>query len=460
MDPRREQLIALLLGELEQDEAMVLEGRLAGDAALQRERDSLERQLTAIRALPEDDLPQAAVDRVVAAAAEFNTEPQAGQLARVITLRTVFSVYLPRVAAAAVFILMVGLAITYIPPGPPPAAGTVASSDGYTRIVTSNEMIEARLGSPLRVSTNTARVLMDGGAAVSLSGGGKFDAPSIVVDRGRVVVDATGAAVQVHVGGRTLDVEKGAVVAVEMDREHAQILDGGAQVEVQRTAIERVIPLALGEYGLVLDDRDLPEAVRHQRVSFSGTHLDAEAFKRSFEQAASTYGVHIEGNRLVYKQGTPHRVGVSDEPEVVNLDLIQGAASCIGGGRDLRLGGADGLVSVSLTRDKLIPESTVSPERTYGWARGMGNAVIDNKLSNVRTGEATLPAGAVIYPDRLLLPEGEERIFLLEGADFNFPLPGGRMGRLYGTMSSGVLVELEDSPIRVFVPHSRVVERE
>jgi hypothetical protein len=460
MDPRREQLIALLLGELEQDEAMVLDARLADDGALQRERDSLERQLTAIRALPEDDLPQAAVDRVVAAAAEFNAEPQAEQLARVITLRTMVSVYLPRIAAAAVFILMVGLAITYIPPGPAPGVGTVATSEGLTRIVTSNEMIEARLGSPLRVSTTTAHVLMDGGAAVSLSGGGKFDAPSIVVDRGRVVVDATGAAVRVHVGGRTLDVEKGAVVAVEMDREHAQILDGGAQVEVQRTTIERVIPLALGEYGLVLDDRDLPEAVRRQRVSFSGTHLNAEAFKRSFEQAASTYGVHIEGNRLVYKQGTPHRVGVSDEPEVVNLDLIQGAASCIGGNRELRLGGADGLVSVSLTRDKLIPESAVSPERTYGWARGMGNAVIDNKLSNVRTGEATLPAGAVIYPDRLLMPEGEDRIFLLEGADFNFPLPGGRMGRLYGTMSSGVLVELEDSPIRVFVPHSRVATRE
>jgi ferredoxin len=77
MDPRREQLIALLLGDLEQDDAMGLEARLAGDAALQRERDTLERHLTAIRALPDDDLPQAAVDRVVAAAAEFNAAPQA-----------------------------------------------------------------------------------------------------------------------------------------------------------------------------------------------------------------------------------------------------------------------------------------------------------------------------------------------------------------------------------------------
>jgi hypothetical protein len=60
-----------------------------------------------------------------------------------------------------------------------------------------------------------------------------------------------------------------------------------------------------------------------------------------------------------------------------------------------------------------------------------------------------------------VLPEGEERIFVLDGPDFTFPLPGGRKGRLVGLLSSGAEFEVQKDEgkeiVRVFVPFSRTV---
>jgi hypothetical protein len=456
MEPSREKLIALVLGDLPPAEAFELEGLIAADSSLEAQRDVLARQIEAIRAVPAEYPSDVAVARVLAAAAAMDLHDQEEKLGRVISMRSVVTVYLPRVAAIAVFALLVGLTAMVLPEGPAPAVGTVVARDGVSKIVTAGELVEARLAIPLTLKTRTAGVLMDGGSAVSLADDAAV--PAIVLDRGRVVVDARGAAQVVQAGEQRIEIPRGSIVAIERDREHAQIRGDGAEVVVQRETISRVLPLARGEYGLVLDDRDLPRAVRDQRVSFSGTNLDAEGFKQSFAQAASAYGVRIEGSRLIYEQGTPHRVGVSDEPEVVRVELVEGSATCFGAGRELQLGGET--VSVSMTRSKVLPEQDAAPERAFGWARGMGHAVLDQRLGNMRDAGATLPAGAVIYPDRLVLPEGEERIFLLEGPDFTFPLPGGMRGRLVGTMSSGALFELQDSPIRVFVPHSRAISRD
>jgi hypothetical protein len=157
--------------------------------------------------------------------------------------------------------------------------------------------------------------------------------------------------------------------------------------------------------------------------------------------------------------GTTLRVAATDEAEVLNLNLLQGRVN-VTGERRLNLGGRDGLASVSLWSSGRVVEGESGPERSCTWARGMGNAAVEAKLSDVRLGESTLPAGTVIHPRKLILPEGEERIFLLEGNDFNFPLPGGHKGRLIALISSGAEFQLEGSATRVFVPHSRVVTRD
>lgn len=453
MDAKREQLIALLLGDLSPDEAPAVEARIAGDVTMQAQRDSLERQVTAIRNLPDDDIPQVAVDRVLAAARNFHSEPEAVQLARVITLRAFVNVYLPRVAAAALFVLMVGYAVHYLPAGPEPSVATVIAADGNGWAVTDGELIEARIGAPLRVRFATGEVLLDGGAAVRVSGHGQHQAPQFEVDRGRVVVDAAHAPVQVSAAGRRVELERGSVVALDFDREHARIIEGGAVVEIQRTSIADVVPLANEAFGMHIDDSLLPEAVKRCRVTFFGTSLGKREFAESFVQAASVYGVRLSGNRLLYEAGTTRRVDDTEHDTLLTMTLLQGDAAV-----SLAMVRAPLTGTVAFTSDGALP-AVDRPERTFVWARGMGNSVVDAKLRDVSTGEATLPAGSVIHPDRLVLPQGAERVFVLHGPDFNFPLPGGRKGRLVGLLSSGAEFELEGTVTRVFVPHSSVATR-
>lgn len=452
MEREREKLIALLLGDLAPEDAPALQARIAGDAALQAQRDSLERQIAAMRNLPDDDVPQAAVDRVMNAVRGFHASPEAVQLARVITLKTFVNIYLPRIAAAALFVLLVGYAVHYIPDGPAPSVGTVIAADGSSYILTNDQLVEAGIGSPVRVKLATGEILLDGGAAVRVLSNGENQQPTVQVDRGRVVVDAARAPSTVDVGGRRVVMAAGTVLSLDYDREHARIVDGGAVVEIQRTSIADVLPHASEAYGIVLDASLLPEAVKRQRVTFFGTQLDGEGFVRSFVEAAAQYGVKREGKYLLYEAGTTHRVGDTEQVEVLSLNLLQGSAQVSSGTQTL-----DVPASISFTHDRTITNEQ-RPERSCIWARGMGNAVVDGKLRDVSTGEATLPAGSVIHPDRLVLPQGTERIFVLHGPDFNFPLPGGRMGRLVGLLSSGAEFQLEGSVIRVFVPHSSVAK--
>lgn len=453
MDRQREKLIALVLGDLQPDEIPGVEAQVSGDVTLQSQRDSLQCQVAAMRALPDDDIPQAAVDRVLEAARHFHEEPEAVQLARVITLRTFINVYLPRIAAAALFVLMVGYAVHYLPEGPQASVATVVAADGNGWAVTDGDLVEARIGSPLRIRFQTGELLLDGGAAVRVSAQGPYKAPQFEVDRGRVVVDAARAPVQLSAAGRSLELEPGAVVALDLDREHARIMDGGAVVEIQRTAIEDVVRAANEAYGMHIDDSLLPDAVKRRRVTFFGTQLGKREFADSFVQAASVYGVRLSGNRLLYEAGTTHRVDDTEFDTLLSVSLLNGAAEISQGNTRQTMP-----ASIAFTRDGALPGAE-RPEHTFVWARGMGNAVVDAKLRNVSTGDATLPAGSVIHPDRLVLPEGSERIFVLHGPDFNFPLPGGRKGRLVGLLSSGAEFELEGGVTRVFVPHSSVASR-
>lgn len=456
MERDTQQLICLLLGEIEHADAVALEQRLSADADLRAQRDKLARSLQMLRAVPRDDAPEHTIDRLMERAREFHAAPEAAHVARVYTLRSVWSV-LPRVAAAAVLALLVGLTITYLPDGPQPSVGTVADMQGIKRTIVDGELVEAPIGSPVLIRTTTGEILLDGGGALRLRRSG---AQAVVqLDRGRAVVSADRAPATLHAGNHLLTVDSGAVLALDYDREHARVLRGGEVVEVQRTTISDVVDLGREAYGLDLDAADLPEAVLRQRVSFFGTRLDGADFLRSFMQAAADFGVRADGTRLKYEAGTTLRVDEAEGGEVLSLDLLAGSAR-VAGEEAVRLDTRSGATSLSLTPTRRIERTQSNANRAFVWARGLGNVVVDAKLSDVLPGEGTLPAGTVIYSDRLILPEGEERIFVLDGPDANFPLPGGQRGRLIGLMSSGAEFQLEGTVTRVFVPHSRVISRD
>jgi anti-sigma factor RsiW len=450
-------LIALMLGELDAAEVARLEARIATEPGLQQQRDRLVRQLAAIRALPVDDAPPELVKQLLSHARAFHEEPESRRLARVITLRSVTRVYLPRIAAALVFAGLVALGVMYTPDGPLPSVGTVLEN-GLARTLTDGELVEAPIGSPVQVRTATGEVWLDGGAALRLLRSGSAATPVLELDRGRALVSATRAPATMHVGAQVIELERGTVLHLDYDREHARILDSGAVVEIQRTPIERVVEIANRAYDLELDASRLPEAVRRQRITFFGTQLDGAAFVRGFSEAASRFGVSVEGSQIHYHPGTTLRIDETEGEEVLNLDLLQGGAIVAG---ELRIGGREGAHSLALTPSRVLTRDASHVERACVWALGMGNDVVDARLGSVQHGAGTLPAGTVIYPNRqMILPEGEERIFVLDGPDAYFPLPGGLRGRLVGLISSGAEFELENSVVRVFVPHSRVTSRD
>jgi hypothetical protein len=457
MESTRRQLIAHLLGDLSPEESAGLEQRLEADAGLRSEHEALSRRLSVIRNLPVEDAPDSVVDSLLTAASEHL---HAEKPAPVISLWPRVGVLLSRVAAVLVVAGLVVLAVMFTPDGPPPVVATVYDGDAPARHVGDSELIEAPIGSQLRVTFAAGELLVDGGSALRLHRTGADTPPRIEVERGRVVADARDAALALTVGGQTVALEKGAILGLDYDRQFARILDAGAVVEIQRTPIEEVLLLARQTYGVNLTDHGLPDTVRRMRVTFSGTGLDAPGFLESFGSAAAQYGVVVshEGEYVSYVAGMPHRVGRAEEPEVLSLTMLAGGAEL----RD-----ADGVHRLHEAAATLVllpgrAEPSAEPlERAVIWARGMGNAHLDARLADVRTGPARLPAGAVIYPDRLVLPEGDERIFVLDGPEFSFPLPGGRMGRLVDLLASGAVFEAAtdgDKPVeRVFVPFSRVV---
>ena len=462
MDPKREQLIALMLGELPAEDAVPLEEELAVDAGLQSDRSKLERTLAILKSVPSDDVSDAVVSTLLARASLAETAsgttdaPEDEPLGELIKLDWVRSV-LPRVAAVVMIACVFGLAVWFTPGGLPESVAHVSDEDG-SAVVLDGDLVESRAGMIRRISFNTGEVLMDGASAVRVKSNGRYAAPTFEVERGRVVVTASRTPLSVSVAGRSVEMDEGAMLAVNYDRAYANIATDGSVVEVQRMPIGEVAMLGEKAYGIKLDAGALPESVAKQRITFYGSNLDAAAFRESFIESAAPFGVTLDASQNYLKyQSRGGRVIPNDEWQL-ELAVLEGSASLNGTGEPV---GLDDSVAnfVSLNSGNTAGNTLVEPmqldarelDRQVVWAAGAGGA-LGERLHDVKPSSENLPSGTVIHTDSVVL-NGEmgKRIFKL-GGDFDFPLPGGRKGRLVQVTSSGAVFEVKDEFVREFVP--------
>lgn len=463
MDPKREKLIALMLGELSAEEASALKDEFAADAALKSDHSKFERTLAILKNVPSDDASDAVVASLLARAALVETASETSDapkedepLGELIQLDWIRSV-LPRVAAVVVIACVLGLAVWFTPSGLPESVASVSDEHG-SAVVLDGDLVESRAGTIRRIRFSTGEVLMDGASAVRVRSNGRYAAPTFEVERGRVVVTASRTPLSVSVAGRSVEMDEGAMLAVNYDRAYANIATDGSIVEVQRMPIGEVAMLGEKAYGIKLDSGALPESVAKQRITFYGSNLDAAAFRDSFIESAAPFGVTLDASQNYLKyQSRSGRVIPNDEWQL-ELAVLEGSAKFTDVGEAVSLDGSlANFVSVSSGRpansESVEPKRLDAKEldRQVVWAAGAGGA-LGERLHDVKPSSENLPSGTVIHTDSVVL-NGEmgKRIFKLDG-DFDFPLPGGRKGRLVQVTSSGAVFEVKDEFVREFVP--------
>lgn len=454
MDERREKLISMLLGDEPVQPGMQQDAEYA----------QLRLVLAALKADPREDVSDAAVARLLLVAADLDThsdtpisDPEGELVDEVVhdvadnLIRVNFSLRraLPRIAAVAVIALILGVAVAYTPRGS--LAPEVARVDGTA--VIDGDLIEARAGAPRTITFATGEVLLDGASAVRLYDTGRYSPPRIEVERGRMVLTARSHDVRVAVAGNDIQLAEGGMLAVSYDRAYASIKGDGSLVEVQRMPIEEVAALAGEVYGLQLDLGEVPENIRRQRVTFFGNDLGRAEFLDSFVQAAAGFGIRLAGEKLTYTGAS--RVTPNEE-WALEIAVLDGSARVTGAGTVTALRPADTNVLALSAAQPTEPRARrlESPEllETVVWAAAAGRK-LGGRLDNVRPSAETLPGGSVILSDALVL-NGEmgQRIFRLDGPEFDFPLPGGRKGRVVQLLNNGALFEVQGEVVREFVP--------
>ena len=445
MEDTRQKLIAWALGDLSPEEFRALVPKLAADDDLQRQREQIDRTISILRAMPADDASDDLVQRVFAAANEPEHE---------IIQLSWFQRALPRVAAAAAIIFVFGLGVWITP-------GDLKDSVGYYTdgavlgVVLDGEPVESRVGETRSLQFASGEVLLDGASTVRVHRTGEFSAPLIDVERGRVVVTATSADMQVNVGDRTVQLEKGAMLAVNYDRAYANIAADGSFVEMQRMKIGDVASMAEQAYGIKLNTSGVPQGVRDIRVTFYGSDLNADKFIDSFMEATAVYGLKLDSTRrnLSYKDGTSGPIQQNDEWQL-DLALLQGNASVDKGGSVTRLDDTKNFVSVSAGGEQRTDHSNREDlNKQVVWAAGTDTAVAEFQRLYARPSAETLPGGTVIHADKMVLfGDMGKRIYKLGASEYDYVLPGGRKGRVVQLTSSGAVFEVKGEFVREYVP--------
>lgn len=452
-------MAALLLGDLPPAEALKLRADMAQDSGLQAANARVEALLSVMRADTPVDAPGAAVLELFRKSRELAVEPEVAHEAELIRISELIRVYLPRVAAVAVVVFMFGMMVTKLPEGPVPTVGAVLDGEGK-EFVRDGDLVEARMGSPRRLVLPTGEILLDGGTAIRVRAGSQYAAPSVVLERGRVAVDARAREVNLSVAGRSVGIDKGGLTTIELDAPQARIEGAGELVEIRRATVKEVAELANRTWGLDLYAGGLPTTIQDQRISFYGAGLDSADFVQSFVSAASRFGVALgkDGQSLEYRPVSGSMVMESEQ--VLRVSTQRGSARVNDQGRLLALNdGAQNMVEFRGTNEGT--PASFEPARLQQmlvWAGGLGNDSVRSHLPGVNTSEERLPQGSVIYTDKMVLHGEVDRVFVLNGPEFDFPLPGGRKGRLVGLLSSGAEFEVEGETSREFIPFRRLAE--
>lgn len=469
--PIYERLIDFTLGDMPPDEAREMEALLAGDEVLREEAARMKRNIALVRAVPDTEISESALSRLFVAAhspnaqpelATINAMPQAEHGRRLESASRGAWFYAWRVAAAVVISAAVLIGVSRMPEGPQAVVATVNGPSGPV-MVHDGELVESPIGERLTVSLPSGEVLLDGGSALRVHGAGDYAQPEIEVVRGRAVLSASSAPLNATVAEQRLNIEPGASLALSYEQPFQRISDDGRVVEVQRLKIADAAKLGAETYRIKIDTAGLPTEVSDRRVSFTGADMSAELFVASLVDASSRFGVsevplNQRDVKLVYTGSSDSGEGL--DKAVLDIALLKGGATVSREGQTTRLSvsGANAFSASSNEGIKTDSRSADALARAVVWAGGMKNPAIDSRLRDVSTRAGSLPAGSVIHSDRLVLRKAEtgadERVFLLGGPEFTFPLPGDRKGRLVGLMSTGAEFEVQGEIKREFIPLS------
>lgn len=458
-------LIDFALGELDPAAERALLDEMERDPALREQAERIRRNVLLVRAVPANDIAQSALDRLFAAVREASHAPaHAGgedHVAPVIPMGNRMWRYVSRVAAALLISGTVLFGLSQMPDGPAPSVARVFDDTG-TAWVHDGDIVESGIGSRRVVRFATGEVLLDGTSAVRLTRNGEFAPPTVEVLRGRAVLSATTAALNASAAENTLALQPGASVALSYELPWQQVSADGRVVEIQRLTVAEVAALGEKTYGIKIETGELPQEVRTRRLSFAGNGMTPEAFVASMVEAAARFGVsdialNQRDVKLVYK-GAPDRADGLDA-SVLSITLLSGKATVSRENETTALVDANNSFEASNTRGIGTEQRSQDHiARMVVWAGGLGNSAVDGKLRNVAARGGHLPQGTVIHTDRLVLRKAgadePERVFLLGGPEFTFPLPGDRKGRLVGLMSTGAEFEVQGETKREFIPLS------
>lgn len=467
--PQNNRLIDFALGELDPAAESALLAEMDRDPVLRDQAERIRRNVLLVRAVPANDIAEPALARLFAAVREATqTEPvhaggaDDGHDAKIIPMGDRMWRYVSRAAAALLISGAVIFGLSQMPEGPAPTVARLVDESGTTW-VHDGDVVESGIGSRRVVRFGTGEVLLDGASAVRVTRNGAFAPPTIEVLRGRAVLSATKAALTATVAENQLSLDAGASVALDYELPYQRVSVDGRVVEIQRQTVAEVAALGEKTYGIKIETGELPQEVRTRRLSFYGNDMTPEAFVASMVEAASIFGVsdialNQRDVKLVYK-GAPDRADGMDS-SVLSITLIAGKASVSRENETIALSDkANNSFEASSTRGTGAEQRSADHlARMVVWAGGLGNSAVDSRLRNVAARSGHLPQGTVIHTDRLVLRKqdaGEpERVFLLGGPEFTFPLPGDRKGRLVGLMSTGAEFEVQGETKREFIPLS------
>jgi len=471
--PQNNRLIDFALGELDPATERALLAEMERDPALREQAERIRRNVLLVRAVPTNDISESALLRLFsavrdAAKAPVHAEhspagdPHEIHEAKIIPIGNRMWRYISRVAAALLISGTVIFGLSQMPDGPAPSVARVTDESG-THWVHDGEVVESAIGGRRVVRFNTGEVLLDGASAVRLVRNGQFEPPTIELLRGRAVLSASKSAVSAHVAENKLSLDAGACVALDYELPYQRVSSDGRMVEIQRQTVAEVAALGEKTYGIKIDTSELPQEVRTRRLSFYGADMTPEAFVASMVESAGRFGVsdialNQRDVKLVYKGGTDRGEGL--DASVLNISLIAGKASVSRDNETIGLSekASNSFEASSTGGAAAEKRSSDQLARLVVWAGGLGNASVDGQLRNVAMRSGHLPQGSVIHTDRLVLRKADanepERVFLLGGPEFTFPLPGDRKGRLVGLMSTGAEFEVQGETKREFIPLS------
>ncbi len=487
-NPSHDRLIDFALGDISREEEALLYAQFDRDPALREQAERIRRNVLMVRAVPANDISEAALARLFAAvreagiaqpaaaaaghATEHATEHATGhedhKPGKILSLADWLRTHAMRIAAAVVVSGAIIFGLSQMPELPAPSVARI-SADGVTNWVHDGELVEAAIGDRRQITFQGGEVLLDGASAVRLHRTGDFTAPMIEVVRGRAVLSAGNVALNATAAEQNLDIEAGSSVAVDYERPYQSVSADGRMVEVQRQTLAEAAALGERTYGIRINVSELDAELRNnRRVSFYGTDMTPEVFVASLAQAASRYGIHevalnTRDVKLVYKGGSDSGEGV--DAAMVNVAVLAGNATVSRQGESsttrLSAGAGNNGFSARTTQDAMpLQRGSDALARMVVWAGGMGNNSVEASLREHASRGGSLPRGTVIHSDRVILIQGAsnaagpERVFLLGGPEFTFPLPGDRMGRLVGLMSTGAEFEVKGELKREFIPLS------